>query len=282
MLDQLIESRNHQQENAKRGGFLLATFFMAATVLSSGVLWSLFAKDVVMGANSLELSELIAPIPNAVNETPEPIQKQERSAQPQTLKNTIVTRQTNMARVNEVQPAPTEISVTPNTQKARPAGAFKVTAGPEIDIQGSQAAISARSSNDIGVGLESNSSAQAEIIEKPASPPPPPVIKKKEEEKTPQKPRIITSEGVINGKAKFLPKPVYSSAAIAISAKGDVRVQVTIDEDGNVISAKALNGHPLLRDSAERAARNAKFSPTFLGKQPVKVTGIILYKFSKN
>lgn len=282
MLDQLIESRNHRQENAKRGGFLLATFFLAAAVLSSGVLWSLFAKDTALSANSLELSELIAPIPSAANEVPEPIQKQERSAQPQALKNTITTRQTNMARIDEVQPAPTEISVTPNTQKARPASGFKVTDGPELDIQGSQAAISARGSGENDTGLKSNSLTQSEIIEKPAPPPLPPVIKKKEEEKTPQKPKILTSEGVINGKAKFLPKPVYSSAAVAISAKGDVSVQVTIDEEGNVISAKALNGHPLLRDSAERAARSAKFSPTFLGKQPVKVTGIILYKFSKN
>ncbi|HEX8287261.1 MAG TPA: energy transducer TonB [Pyrinomonadaceae bacterium] len=282
MLDQLIESRNHAEENAKRGGFLLATFFLAATVLSSGVLWSLFAKDIAMNANNLELSELIAPIPAAANEAPEPLQKQEKTASRQTSKNTIVTRQNNMARIDEAQPAPNEISVTPNTEKARPAGDFKVSNEAELDIQGSQSVISERSGGENEIGIKYNPPSQSKIVEKPAPPPPPPAIKKKEEEKTLERPKIITSEGVINGKAKFLPKPVYSSAAIAINAKGDVSVQVTIDEEGNVISAKALNGHPLLRDSAEKAARSAKFSPTFLGKQPVKVTGIILYKFSKN
>ena len=53
-----------------------------------------------------------------------------------------------------------------------------------------------------------------------------------------------------------------------------------IDETGKVISAKAVSGHPLLRDAAERAARGAKFSPTYLSKQPVKVTGLIVYKFT--
>jgi outer membrane biosynthesis protein TonB len=53
-----------------------------------------------------------------------------------------------------------------------------------------------------------------------------------------------------------------------------------IDEDGKVISANAVSGHPLLRDSAETAAKSSKFTPTFLSKQKVKVTGIIIYNFA--
>jgi TonB family protein len=85
---------------------------------------------------------------------------------------------------------------------------------------------------------------------------------------------------VVNGKAKFLPKPIYTSAAKAVRAMGDVTVQVLIDEAGNVVSANATGGHPLLKGEAEKAARNAKFDPTFLSKQPVKVSGVIVYKFS--
>ena len=87
------------------------------------------------------------------------------------------------------------------------------------------------------------------------------------------------SGGIINGKAISLPKPEYPAAAIAVKAFGEVKVQVLIDEIGNVVSASAISGHPLLRQSAERAAQQAKFSPTKLSGSPVKVSGIIIYNF---
>jgi protein TonB len=59
-----------------------------------------------------------------------------------------------------------------------------------------------------------------------------------------------------------------------------VSVQVTIDEEGNVISATALSGHPLLQAAAVAAARAARFAPTLLDGQPVKVTGVITYNFA--
>jgi TonB family protein len=91
-------------------------------------------------------------------------------------------------------------------------------------------------------------------------------------------PRQI-SGGVLNGKANSLPKPVYPPAARAVRASGAVDVEVLIDEAGNVISATAVSGHPLLRAAAVNAARGAKFSPTQLSGVPVKVSGIIVYNF---
>ena len=87
------------------------------------------------------------------------------------------------------------------------------------------------------------------------------------------------SGGVVNGKAKTLAKPSYPAAARAVGASGAVNVQVTIDENGDVISAAAVSGHPLLRQAAEQAARASKFSPTLLQGQPVRVTGVIVYNF---
>ena len=81
---------------------------------------------------------------------------------------------------------------------------------------------------------------------------------------------------------RYLPKPNYSAAAIAINAQGKVEVQVTIDENGRVISANAVGGHPVLRGPAEQAARSARFSPTLLSNVPVKVTGVIVYNFQRN
>ncbi|MFS8087085.1 MAG: TonB family protein [Acidobacteriota bacterium] len=54
---------------------------------------------------------------------------------------------------------------------------------------------------------------------------------------------------------------------------------MTVDEEGKVISAHALSGHPLLQAAAIAAARQARFSPTKLSGQPVKVTGVLIYNF---
>lgn len=88
------------------------------------------------------------------------------------------------------------------------------------------------------------------------------------------------SGGVVNGKAISLVKPAYPAAAKAVRASGTVNVQVTIDENGNVIAASAVSGHPLLRSSAEAAARASKFSPTKVDGKPVKVTGVLVYNFT--
>jgi TonB family protein len=86
----------------------------------------------------------------------------------------------------------------------------------------------------------------------------------------PQKITKITM-GVINERATSLPQPAYPPAAKAVKASGSVNVEVTFDETGNVISAKAVSGHPLLQAAAVEAARNAKFKPTQVSGQPVKV-----------
>ena len=83
----------------------------------------------------------------------------------------------------------------------------------------------------------------------------------------------------MNGRAVSLPKPEYPAAARALNASGTVNVEVTVDVKGNVVSASAVSGHPLLRAAAVAAARNAKFAPTLLGGQPVKVTGVVTYNF---
>jgi TonB family protein len=70
-----------------------------------------------------------------------------------------------------------------------------------------------------------------------------------------------------------------SGGSQSVKASGAVNVQVTIDEQGNVVSASAVSGHPLLRQAAEEAARNAKFAPTSLQGVPVTVTGVIVYNF---
>ena len=87
------------------------------------------------------------------------------------------------------------------------------------------------------------------------------------------------SGGVLNGKARSLPKPPYPPAARAVRASGAVSIQVLIDEDGTVFSAAPVSGHPLLRSASRLAACKASFSPTLLMGNPVKVSGVITYNF---
>ncbi len=103
---------------------------------------------------------------------------------------------------------------------------------------------------------------------------PPPVPKQ-----TPTPRRAPISGGVLNGKAISLPKPAYPPIARAARASGTVTVQVTVDESGGVVSARAVGGHPLLQQAAVQAAYGARFSPTLMSGQPVKVTGVITYNF---
>lgn len=88
------------------------------------------------------------------------------------------------------------------------------------------------------------------------------------------------SGGVLNGKATKLVLPEYPAAARAVKASGAVNVQVTIDEQGNIVSASAVSGHPLLRQASEQAARSAQFAPTMLNGVPVQVTGVLVYNFT--
>ena len=85
--------------------------------------------------------------------------------------------------------------------------------------------------------------------------------------------------GILNEKAISLPQPAYPEAARAVRACGPVNVRVTIDENGDVSSASAIGGHPLLRSAAVEAATAAKFSPTALSGQLVKVSGVLTYYF---
>jgi periplasmic protein TonB len=87
------------------------------------------------------------------------------------------------------------------------------------------------------------------------------------------------SGGVLNGKAISKPVPAYPPIAKAARAQGTVVVEIVVGESGDVISANAVSGHPLLQQAAMAAARQAKFSPTRLSGQPVQVSGTLTYNF---
>ncbi len=100
-------------------------------------------------------------------------------------------------------------------------------------------------------------------------------------EMTPPKPSTQrVSGGVLQGIAMRKVQPPYPALAKEAGAQGAVQVAVTVSEDGNIISAEAVSGHPLLRESAVATARQWTFKPTELAGKPVKVQGILTFNFT--
>lgn len=119
-----------------------------------------------------------------------------------------------------------------------------------------------------------------EIPDSEAVPNPPSDIKPNgSDPSAPPGKRAPISGGMLNGKALSLPTPEYPPEAKAAGASGTVVVQVTVDEQGDVVNAHAVSGHPTLQKAAVNAAFRAKFSATLLMGEPVKVTGVLLYNF---
>lgn len=269
MLDQLVESTSHTEENRRKSGLLLTTFVILTTVLLSSWVYSLFAKDYGMGDGELSLQTLVAP--PVVEEPPKPEPEEEKPKEAQKDPNVDV-RKEAIANMDMTPPAiPDKVS---NEKSKIPP--IRSNARFEIGDRNSDARnplppdFSGRTNKD-GTGSDSGRPGGGGDSERGGPPPPPPP--------PPPVPKKPISGGVLNGKARSLPKPPYPPAARAVRASGAVSVQVVIDEAGNVISASAVSGHPLLRQAAAQAARGAKFSPTMLSGQPVKVQGVITYNF---
>ena len=81
----------------------------------------------------------------------------------------------------------------------------------------------------------------------------------------------------MNSKAIYMPQPDVGG-----DATGVVIVQVLVDEQGSVVEAKAVSGPQNLQAAAVNAARLARFSPTLLMGEPVKVTGTLSYNFGRS
>jgi TonB family protein len=108
---------------------------------------------------------------------------------------------------------------------------------------------------------------QAEPTEQEATPPidPPSYSPRLDDPTPPRLSRRATqrvSGGVLVGKAIRKPQPSYPQFARTAGVEGSVVVEVTVDERGYVVDARALSGHALLRDAAVDAARRWVLTPT--------------------
>lgn len=260
MFENLVESGSHKQDLGRKGSFLLGTVAIYAVIGTALLVFGIMYADSQLDQQDLELTTLVAPVPVPQQQN-EPEKQQE--AKPQNKDQNVDVRKELIADVSESRVAPKEISAKASDIPPVRRGVTTV-----IGDTSSNAAAPVASGPGTGTGVATGPT-RVNIAE---DPPPPP-------EPKPTPPRAPISGGVLNGKAISLPKPAYPPIARQAHASGTVVVQVTIDENGSVISAHAVSGHPLLQAVAVAAARGARFSPTKLSGQPVKVTGVITYNF---
>jgi len=169
-----------------------------------------------------------------------------------------------------VAAAPVSKPVTESKSANNKRGDKKAPAVPELPSASNAATKMVANPVDVRVQAVSTNQ-QVPMVnlegEPPPSPGPKPILKP-------------VSGGVLNGTAINLPPPLYPDAAKRMRTQGVVSVDVILDETGKVVSANASSGPPILREAAVQAALRARFSPTKLSGQPVKVSGVINYKFA--
>lgn len=257
MFDNLVESSSHKEDLSRKGSFVVVTAVIYAVLLVTFFIVGIYWYDNRLGEMELELTTLVAPVP-VPQQQKQPEQKQE--AKPVKVEQNVDVRRELIADVTRTELVPKEVS-------AKASDVPPVRRGVTTVLGSENVSAAAPMPAGPGVGTVVAAPTKVQIADEP---PPPPA---------PTPPRAPISGGVLNGKAISLPKPPYPQIARAAHASGTVVVQVLIDENGNVVSARAVSGHPLLQAVAVQAAKQARFSPTKLSGQPVKVTGVIQYNF---
>lgn len=286
MLDQLVESSGGSHRNNTKIVLLLSTLAIVFFGFIGALGYSLFAQNLGVGGDGLELSTLVAPpIPDEAPPPPEEEKPQEEKTVEKKInadmrKELIASIDTTPTKVppkpsSEVMNKKTVRPDSPTIKGDRDIDAFDDTKNrPSNDAVKNAKGFNGVGGSGDGGGNNDNDSGGS----KPAAPPPiatPPPIAKPTPPPVPKR----ISKGVINGDAISLPKPAYPPAARAANIKGSVSVQIVISNSGSVISANAVSGHPLLKNAAVAAARRAKFAPTKLSGQAVEVSGVIVYNF---
>ena len=259
MLKDLIESSSHHREFKRRGSFFLFTLASYVLLLTVAGVVSIVAYEAQLVDRSIET--VLTMLPPADVSPPEPTRPGPISRGHGGSGNNSgkAGAKERIATVDHPE-APDTISTTPNPGLPKPGPIRLGDGGPGFGDGPGEG----------GPGGEGGTlTGNPIVIELDESPPAAKV----------QKPPQVIRKKVINSEAISLPKPPYPPLALKTRTKGVVSVQVLIDETGKVISARPLSGSPLLVHAAVRAAYKARFSPTFIGDQPLKVSGVITYNF---
>jgi periplasmic protein TonB len=255
MFENLVESGSHSEDTRRRGSFMLVTLAVYGVLIVAGAVIGILMAPAYIDMQNLELTALIAPVP-----VPQAAKTEAAKPEKVIVDKNVDVRKELIANVDRPDLVPKTVSA-----KASDVPPVRNNVVTMVGTSNSNAVAPMAP----GAGTSSIISAPQKVDIKDEPPPPPP-------KPTPHAP---ISGGVLNGKAVHLTQPPYPAIARSAHASGQVMVQVLIDENGNVLSAHASSGHPLLQAAAVAAAKSSKFTPTKLSGQPVKVNGVIIYNF---
>ena len=274
MFNNLIESGSHTADLKRKGRFFLATTVFYGLLLAVTGVGSIYAYNARLDYDpEYELVSLMRFPPAAARE-PEPRREERRAAASPSRQNQLAVR-TEISTQTPYHGDRIASDKTPevNPRQAVSIGKFNFTpegGGGPVGPTG------------VGPSHDGGVDSGPSVTETFAPPPPPPAAtptpKPQPTQQQPTGPVKVPSS-LISSKTLDKPAPPYPPIAKAAGVQGTVAVQIVIDELGKVISAKATSGNPLLLNAAVQAAYRAKFTPTVLGGQPVKVTGSITYNF---
>lgn len=257
MFENLVESGSHSEDLKRKGSFLLGFMALYVVLIIAGLIVGILWAPAYIDQQTLELTALIAPVP--VQQQQE--QKQEAKPEKMDVSKNVDVRRELIADVSRADLVPKEVSAKASDVPPVRKGVVTMLGSGNTNALAPMAP---------GAGSGSIISGPTKVDVADAPPPPPP---------KPTPPKAPISGGVLNGKAVRLVQPPYPAIARSARASGQVRVQIVIDENGNVQSAVPVSGHPLLQGAAVAAARASKFTPTKLSGMPVKVSGVIIYNF---
>lgn len=91
--------------------------------------------------------------------------------------------------------------------------------------------------------------------------------------------RIRVSAGVLGGFLEKSAKPIYPEQAIRAGIKGDVILQIEVDETGRVVRSLAVEGNPLLAAAGVEALKDFRFRPYLLKGAPLAVESQVGFRF---
>lgn len=273
MFNHLIESGSHGRDLKRKGSFFIGTFLFYTILLTAAGVGSIYAYNVRLDTqNDYELTIMRFP---AATEKAEP---QKPRAQPKSAATNSGGGKPQVATIRHLvvdTPLPGREVAPENARVLAPGTIYKFGdidhIPPASDIGGIDKGIAHGLPDDRSLPRVTEVEAAPEVkVVKPTPTPEPP--------KRPEGPVRVASS-VIASKAIAKPAPPYPPIAKQARQAGVVAVQIVVDEQGRVVSAKASSGPPLLLLAAERAAYQARFTPTLLSGQPVKISGVITYNF---
>ncbi len=263
MFNNLIESSSHTREFKRRGSFVLLTAVTYSLLFVVAGVISIYAYDARLEDQNTEIVVMLPPVDLVQTPAAAPI-RNTNTPRSHANEANVAVRRDPMATPNRPDLVPENISARANTNPPVPDGVPFRIGDRDTDPVG------VAGPGRPGTGIGPGTGADNAVVIKVDPPPVPPVEK--------PKPKIV-HKSVINSQALLLPKPPYPSLAKRMGIQGTVSVQVLIDESGTVVSAKTISGSAMLSSAAQQAAYGARFSPTKIGDQAVKVSGVITYNF---